>query len=60
MSNYSLEYWGTRINFFYTVYPSELSENDRTTYIAAMGEVIDLDTVVVTASGNINVSPRFL
>jgi len=40
------------------VYPGSFSENDRTTYISSVGDIIDLDAVLVTASGNIIVSPR--
>ena len=37
-----------------------LTEEDKTTYTASLREVIELDAVVVTASGNIDVSPCFL
>jgi len=37
-----------------------ITENDRTMFIAAMRDVIALDAVLVTSSGNINVSPCFL
>ena len=44
---------------FETVYPDRLTDNDRTAYISSVGDIIDLDVVLVTASGNINVSLRF-
>ena len=45
---------------FNPVDSNQIEEEDRTTYIASVGEVIDLDVVLVTASGNIDVSPYFL
>ena len=45
---------------FNPVFPDTMTENDRTTYIAAMTDVIEFDAVVVAASGNISVSPCFL
>jgi hypothetical protein len=36
------------------------SISDQNTYIAGVRELIDLDTVLVVASGNISVSPCFL
>ena len=38
----------------------KITENDRNTFIAGIKDVIDLDAVLVTSSGNINVSPCFL
>ena len=44
---------------FNPVFPDRFTDNDRTTYISSVGDMIDLDVVLVTASGNINVSPCF-
>jgi len=44
---------------FNPVYPARFTDNDKTAYISSVGDIIDLDVVLVTASGNINVSPRF-
>ena len=43
-----------------TVYPDGMTEDDKTTYIAGLRDVMDLDVVVVAASGNISVSSCFL
>jgi len=37
------------------VRPNMLTENDRTTYIQGIRDMIGLDAVVIAASGNINV-----
>jgi len=44
---------------FNPVYSARFTDNDRTAYISSVGDIIDLDVVLVTASGNIDVSPRF-
>ena len=59
MSNQSHEYRESRINVD-PVDSGGFTEADRTTYIESLREVIDLDVVVVTSSGNIDVSPCFL
>ena len=41
-----------------SVKPSDLTEDDKTTYIG-FKDMIDLDAPVVVASGNISVSPPF-
>jgi len=59
VSNQSHEYRESRINVD-PVDSGGFTEADRTTYIESLREVIDLDVVVVTSSGNIDVSPCFL
>jgi hypothetical protein len=41
-------------------YITGFSKSDQDTYIAGIRELIDLDAVLVVASGNIVVSPCFL
>ena len=41
---------------FNPVGPNRMTENDRTTFIEGMRNLIDLDAVLVVASGNIHVS----
>ena len=43
---------------FNPVNPRLISENDLNTYIDGIRELISLDAVLVTASANIDVSPR--
>jgi len=45
---------------FNPVYTDRLTEDDRITYAACVRDMIDLDAVVVVASGNVGVSPCFL
>ena len=45
---------------FNPVDPNGMTENDRTTFIEGVRDVIELDAVLVAASGNTNVSPYFL
>jgi len=33
------------------------TEDDKATFTASLGDLVDLDAVLVTSSGNINVSP---
>ena len=38
----------------------DVTENDRTTFMECVRDVIDLDVAVVSSSGNMRVSPCFL
>ena len=45
---------------FNPVYANTLSQDEKVTYTACARDLIDLDVVVVVASGNVAVSPSFL
>ena len=45
---------------FSLVDPDGMTENDRATFIESVGDLVDLDAVLVVASSNRNVSPCFL